>query len=232
MIKGTKKEAVTRTGGPRISVNKMAEYLEANSMKRKSIVHDAKHPPKVKITRYSDARLAAQAFLISGKKNVVMAAIRSIRAKPAESPFEANDIKNSEEALRRLLECDTSAFEGYSLEPFNTKNASITIAGVEISVQPDAIVRTEVKGQQYLGGVKMSIAKKSLSDECQKHVAMMLYEYISQKLSSADEKASGKLCFSFDVFKDSVVCCPGGIKQRMDRLEASCEEIALRWPSA
>lgn len=43
---------------PRLSVNKLAEYLEASSTRRKKIVFDAKYPEKFIVTRYKEAREA------------------------------------------------------------------------------------------------------------------------------------------------------------------------------
>ena len=41
---------------PRISVNKLAEYMEANSIRRKKIVYDAKYPQKFIVTRYKESK--------------------------------------------------------------------------------------------------------------------------------------------------------------------------------
>ena len=51
---------------PQISLNKLAEYLDANPTRRKRIVKDAKDPQPFIVTRYNEARNGIIEYINSG----------------------------------------------------------------------------------------------------------------------------------------------------------------------
>jgi len=216
---------------PRISVNKLAEYLEAIPTRRKKIVEDAKYPEKFIVTRYKDARDIITGFL-SGEmdEDAVLESIDSLNDKESETEFQEQDNRLSAESLDSLLETNISILEDCTVEPFDGDNELVEISGVDISVNPDLIVTKMVNDELHFGAIKLHISKtNNLSDESQKIVAVLLYLFADKFIKGAGDKASLKLCFSFDVFKQSLESCPTSFKHRLKKIEAACEEIALWW---
>jgi len=216
---------------PRISANKLAEYLTANSIRRKQIVKDAKYPAAFMVTRYKEARdiirdFAANKYTLAD----VDAFIEDFKAKPTSSEFQENDRISSINALEKLKKIDLSLLSGLKLEPNDNYDDVLKIAGVEVSVFPDIFI-TQVKGgKTTVGALKIHITKdNALNEESQIIVGVLLYVYSEKFLSAVGSIASTKLCFSLDVFKERLQCCPPGYKNRFNRIEAACEEIALWW---
>jgi hypothetical protein len=223
---------------PRISVNKLAEYLEANSTRRKRIVLDAKYQKPYITTRYKDARVLAVSFLCKSiNEDEVLAEIENFDTLAAEAvekkdDFVAQNSQLSSEALGLLLESEYPEIAEYELLPYAEENKYLFISGVSVSVNPDMIVKNEVADGFHLGAIKLNITKTTqLSDESQKTVAVILHEYARKHVvdSQAGELVNYKLCFSIDLFKQHCVCCPSAMKRILKRVEDACEEIALWW---
>lgn len=216
---------------PRISANKLAEYLTANAVRRKQIVKDAKYPSAFKAARYKDARDVIRGF-VNGDytKKDIDKFIKVFEKKPTTSDYQENDKTNSIFALQQLKKLDISALSGLTLEANDNYEDVLTIEGVEISVYPDMFVSQNKSGKNITGALKVHITKdNALNEESQSIVGVLLYLYSEKFLSSGTDVASTKLCFSVDVFKERLQQCPSAYKNRVARIEAACEEIALRW---
>ena len=211
---------------PRISVNKLAEYLEANPTRRKQIVSDAKHPKEFIVTRYKDARTVIKNYIMNiDDEDYVLDSITELRGIETETDFQEQDRNLSIDCLESVLETDLTELEDYEIEPFERENKCLNIAGVDVSVNPDLVVRN---GEE-VGAIKLHLAKASLSPEGQKIVATLLYTYTKEFIVEEGETADPWLCISFDVFNESLEHCPTGVKLRLRRIEDACQEIALWW---
>mgnify|MGYP001374319825 CR=1 FL=1 len=210
---------------PRISVNKLAEYCEANPTRRKQIVQDAKNPPKFKSTRYSDARKAIIEYICELNEDIIHGAISSISNKPEDTEYQISDKKSSIEALEYAIDFDYTEVIQYDVSEFDRDNIKLNIMGVEVSVYPDLILSNE----NEIGAIKIHISKEGLTEESSKLVAVMLYIYLDEIVAVKGEKAKPHLCYSYDVFNERLTPSPISYKRRLQRLEAACEEIALWW---
>src|SRR5665647_1822012 len=100
---------------PRISVNKLAEYMEANPMRRRRIVFDAKYPQKFIVIRYKDARDAIKQYLENGYgEDYILDVIRQLEEREPETPFQEQDLKLSIEVLELFLDSDITSLTGYN----------------------------------------------------------------------------------------------------------------------
>jgi hypothetical protein len=220
----------TTKKNPRISVNKLAEYVDANPTRRKQIVRDAKYPAKYIVTRYSDAREAIKEYIKSGMDDAILLnAIEKIKSKKPDTDFQAQDNALSIEMLEIVMVSDLSPLEGfdYGNPP---ENKIITIGEVDVSVNPDLLVVDKVGGAVNVGGLKFNTSRSvKLTDESLKVVAAINHKYISENIVTGTDVANNKMSFSYDVFGERTESCPSGYAVRMKRVEAACEEIAMWW---
>jgi hypothetical protein len=228
-IKGSIKIAPRKE--PRISVNKLAEYLQASTVRRKQIVKDAKYPPSYQTTRYKDARNTMKNYLLNGDEDPVLELIDKLDLiEEFDSDFQEQDNRLSIEALESLLTADISVFEGYELRHYGGDNPYVNIKGVDISVNPDMLIYYSLEGTSYVGALKLHVSKSNiLSIESQKIVAVMLYNFVDAHEARADIIPDSRVCFSFDVFNKTIESCPSSRKLRLKNIEVACEEIALWW---
>jgi hypothetical protein len=218
---------------PRISVNKLAEYLEATPTRRKQIVHDAKYPAAFITTRYKDARELIKSYIQGNVgEDDVLAGIDAFNSTVATSDWQEQDNALSAELLELLLDTDISPWKELVISPYEGENTLLNIAGVGISINPDLIVKIEDDQSTRIGLMKLHISKTNeLSEESQKVVAALLYEFAVQIVidKTDGEEADPGCCISFDLFKQCSETCPSAFKMRMRKIEAACEEIALWW---
>lgn len=222
---------MAKTKNPRVSVNKLAEYLEANATRRKQIVSDTKYPEKFITTRYKDARENIKSYLTNGlDEDFILDAIDDFKAIKPKTDFQAQDKQLSIESLEALLEADLSILDACDLSIHDDENKLIKIMGVDISVNPDIIITKNIGGIVHKGALKIHLSKNNtLSEESQLIVSVMVYKYVSDFIIKLGESANTKICYSLDVFNVSIKCCPSSYKLRMKRIEAACEEIAMWW---
>lgn len=218
---------------PRISVNKLAEYLEAHADRRKKIVQDAKYPAGYITARYKDAREAIKDYIRGvSDEDAILSRIDEFESAIPDSDWQENDNASSAEALKFLLDTDISCWEEFEIEPFEGENTLIEISGVGISVHPDLVVRMTDGASALVGLIKLHLAKNNeLSEESQKIVAILLYQFAGQFIADETdgEIATPKCCISFDVFRRRSEYCPTAVKMRVRKIETACEEIALWW---
>jgi len=237
MIKTYTKKKVIKE--PRISANKLAEYVLATASRRKRILLDAKYPETFITTRYKEAREIAKAYLcgnvtidfvkqeINKFKNTAIAA-----AKIPKNDYQVQYHNQSADALDSLLNSKIPLFNGANIIKYDEQAKIIIMKGVAISVRPDLILKADIGGIINVGAIKLHITQTTkLSNESQKIVGVLLYEYVKKHVINVvkNEVANSKLCVSFDIFKQQFDVCPPAMKRILTQVQDSCEEISSRW---
>lgn len=215
----------------RISLNKLGEYLQVNPKRRKTIVTDAKDPKVFIVKRYEAARKVARNYIVSGgDSNILQKGIENLEDKEPTSPLQEQDKLLSIESLRQLIKLKLPDLSNFTIKSFNEKNAYLEISGVDVSINPDLIIRGELKGQKVVGAIKIHISKgNQLNKEAAKNVATLLREFVEKKVAKPHEKVYLPLCLSVDVFGNVIESASKSYKQRMSNIDYACEEIALWW---
>ena len=132
----------TGTRLPYISMNKLAEYMQANSTRRRQIVKSINEDNDFIKVYYKPFRSTMKAYFESGyNDDVIDAKIDEIR-EDLESivdptTWEVNDKKNSILALEAIKEIELPDLSNYELVTDIRKIVSIELAGVEVSIKPD-----------------------------------------------------------------------------------------------
>lgn len=216
---------------PRISVNKLGEYMEANANRRRKIVYDAKFPSNFITTRYAEARPAIKSYFTSGyDENILVEACDQIELIQTITDFQANDKQTSLEVLDIMLDADVPNFNNATVALYDGDNPMYTVNGLDISVNPDLIVTKEVGGITEYGLVKIHISKTyELSIEARRYIALVLKKFSDQNLVTNDNVTNRRTCISYDAFRGSFSECPASFTRRWQTLEAACREIVLLW---
>lgn len=216
-----------KTKSPRLSVNKLAEYMNADTLRRRQIVKDAKYPKSFKDTRYADARTGIKDYIIGGyDENIIGDIIRTLKQRPDGTDFQNNDIKNSIASLGHILSTELPNFENCTLQEFDGENTLINIEGLNISVYPDIIIKRNDNGK--IGGLKIHLSKTyDLGDGLIYVSTLMKYFFIN--CGYEENIIDDKLCVSVDVFRMKYEFSPKSYKRTIQRLSAACQEIVLWW---
>lgn len=216
---------------PKISINKLGEYLTASPSRRRRIVQDQQDPKPFITTRYSDARDAIVDFLASGmsEEEKLLSVAKQLRSDTTGSDFARQDRVASADAIENFLEAaDQIEIEDLTVVPAESAStASIQVAGVRVSVRPDAYLKNTITGD-IVGAIKLHFPKTTpLNDLSAKYVATTLKVFLSEEQGA--EFVDPKKCYVVDVSTQAARCAPKSHKKNMNDIAAACEEIRARW---
>jgi len=216
---------------PKISVNKLGEYIEAKPGRKKTIVMTQKEPSNFMVTRYSDARRAIKKYLRENQEpNIIYQSITDHKAKTTTGDFQKQDKQLSLELLSAVLDIEFPDFEGLTIESYSGNNPKLDISGVAVSVYPDLIIRGEKRGQKFVGAIKLDLFKvNKLGKEGPKYITTILRKFVEDHVAAEDEMVKPKFCFYASVFDGILENAPNSFKNRMQHISVACEEYALWW---
>jgi len=220
---------------PRLSVSKMAEYQTAGPNRRRRIILDAKDPQPYIVGIYEYAKDAITEYLAGDELDAegLLKAIDEIAHREPQRPSDAKSIKLCCEALERFVSLFKHGEDLAALKRSKGAQASpkLVISEVEISIQPDVILKGAVNVTKTIGAIKLVFGKSEpLTPEHGESIALMLQEHITKHLS-AGMKVDPRICMVLDVFSGRVFYPPKAVKRRMANILASCEEIKAQWRS-
>ncbi|GAB4018403.1 hypothetical protein GCM10028808_52860 [Spirosoma migulaei] len=214
---------------PRISVNKLGEYVTASPTRRKSIVQNQKNPDNFIVARYTEARQAYIDFVVSKfDASIITNARESLTAKQTTSDFQANDKSSSIESLDCYNNITFPSIANFDISQF-VGNGKIDIAGVDVSVNPDIIFRGTHKGKSIVGAIKFHIIKATLNEDARKTVATILHQFVEEIIRAEDEIAPVEFTLCIDIFSHKTESAPKSYKRKRTDVQAACEEYALWW---
>lgn len=216
---------------PKISLNKLGEYLTATPSRRRRIVQDQKDPKAFIAARYSDARDAIVEFISSGmsEEKQLQSVAKKLRSDASGSDFARQDRIASADAIESFIEAsDQLELEDLTVVPADaTLTASMHVAGVRVSVRPDAYLKNAITGD-IVGAIKLHFPKTTpLNDTSSKYVATALKVFLSEDQGA--KFVDHKKCYVVDVSTQAVTCAPKSYKKNMNDVAAACEEIRARW---
>jgi hypothetical protein len=219
---------------PRISVGKLAEYLEAPPARRRRILKDQKYPPQFQTTWYNDCFDTAVAFCADPdhRSDFLKQAIADLTKKPALNENQLIVRANNIEALQHLTNCRAKLFvPGSIFSKLHENSGYILVGEVNVSVRPELQLLVESEGCIRSGLLKLYINKThALTEETGKYAASVVHQYgCSRKRTGQDVET--KYCYVLDVFRERLHMAPRHFKQRWIQIEAACHEIASQWPS-
>jgi hypothetical protein len=213
-----------------ISINPLAEFIQASAQRKRSIVKQQLNPPKVKVARYSTARSQMRQSVMNGFSNQeIISGIVVLQNREPKTKFAQGDIKNSIEALRFFLNLSFPEMKDLiSCHFYRSDKKSFELSDVKIIVAPDLILKYSKNGKDYIGGIKFHISRnKTFSYDGAQVAAYGIMTLLSKEVALNGEIVDPKLCLSIDVFGQRVMNALSLQSDIQDRVEVACEEIKV-----
>lgn len=217
----------------KISINQLADFAFATDARKKSIIKQQKVPNPFLIPWYQLAKARMKKSIISnGDFNPINEGINELKLRNPKSKRQIIDKQVSVEALRIFKEIKLpELLKDIPFEVIKTKKfKSIIMDGVEVIVSPDVIYRIRIDGQNYIGGVKLHVAKGNIFEVKQlKYISSLIYEYLQEIIAEDDEIVMSELCLSLDIFGKRVVSAPNNNVNNIKTIHGLCREIKTLW---
>lgn len=223
------------TKPPRISVNKLCEFMTAKAARQRQILRDQKYPTDFKGMYYKEASEAVSLALSSNLEDMspVEKAIKVLAQQTPDKIGTQRRIARNLDALETFqLMLDDIDFKGATPSLGEQSPPKLVIHGVEISVRPEVRLAAIGKSQAPLvGAVKVHFSRTfSLNDDSAGYVSAVLQEWCRVVLPD-DGAAYGPLCCVIDVGSKHVFPGVKATTARMKDVEAICQNIAALWPT-
>jgi hypothetical protein len=218
---------------PRISVNKLAEFIDAKSARQRQILRDQKFPSEFKGMYYREAAETIAICISSNLENIAIIE-RTIAGLEQQNPDKIGS--------QRRVQANIDALETFEamLDEVDLKGAKpllgehappkLTIQNVGVSIRPEIILKGAGKSGNPLVALKLHFPRTFPLGDSAGYVSALLQEYAKTYLAG-DGEAHGPYCPVIDVGSKKV--CPGvkSVIARMRDIEAACRNIAALWPT-
>lgn len=219
---------------PRISANKLGEYLVSAPLRRRAIVERQKYPNAYAAGYYAPARDTLVDYLVGhiGRAKVLERMDALVSAEH-ETSYQRHQANGCADAVLRFLDLEP----GLDLRGLKAihmlRHDRLSVNGVEISVYPDVVLEGhDSRGKPTLGAIKLHFPKSHPHTEASaQYVATMLRMHAKEAMSDRG-KVREDACLVIDVFSGQVVTAPRGYIRRWRDVGAACEEIRRAWPDA
>lgn len=220
---------------PKMTVNKLGEYLVASPRRQRRILEQLKYPDENRFgaVAHSEAREAIKAYFVSGfDPKIILDCISLLKGKDPVNDYQEAMINSSVEGLELVLESE-EIDKGLTYLPYEGPNPKLNLHGVEISVYPDLIVENTIRGTEFVGALKLHLSKNSSNtEEGDKYIAAILHMFGTEHLNSLGKDSTRpSLYLSYDIFADTFTECPKSISRRMEDINAGCLNIVAIWNS-
>ena len=233
---------------PRISVNKLADYLStASTTKRRAILRDQKFPKdsEVKVVYYNEAKqpikkcFATSSFTIDSITKATQKLRAEIDDLNSNQPETAEEVGRHKLKLQRKESClevleifleNMGLLEKYKAHDFSSTlpNGFVEINGVKISVDPDIIIKGTYRGKSYTGALKLYFSKSNkLTSDMGKTISSVVYEH----LKGFHLDANNKHCFVYDIINSKLHFASLSYTKKIQEIQHACEDISVLWPS-
>jgi hypothetical protein len=219
---------------PRISANKLGEYLVTTSpTRRRRIISDQKHPSSAIVPRYRLADEPLTAFFAGdGDHSEIDRAVVRLRSDRTGTTWAIEDRSNTADALDAFLALAPKLpLQGVSYIRREQQSPYLQIKGVDVSVSPQFLLYFQQRGVDCIGALKLHFPKSddsALEQKGGEYVATLLHRWLVEA-GPRGRKPMPSHCFSVDVFRKAVVAAPNASTRRMADVAAACEEIAAHW---
>lgn len=222
---------------PRISVNKLAEYMVSKAARQRKLLKDRKYPDDdFNMGMYHREASEAVSQYLAGDQLSTDNIDNQIAIIKQQSPGAIGTqrrLNSNIEAMERFLDMlDDFDFKDAEAALGEHSPPKLTYHGVEISVRPELILRGETKGKKVVGGVKLHFSKGfEMTDETAGYVSAALQEYCRRHVAQSDETVHPAYCHVFDIGSGHVFPGVKATKARLKDIEDTCQNIAAIWAS-
>jgi hypothetical protein len=222
---------------PRISVNKLAEYMVSKAARQRKLLRDRKYPdPDFQMGMYhKEASEAIAAYLTGDHLSTqnIDAQIQIIKQQNPGKIGTQRRLNSNIEAMERFLDMlDDFDFGDHATSLGGHAPQKLTYHNVAISVRPEIILRGEKKGKKIIGAVKLHFAKGfQMDDDSAGYVSAAVNEFCIRHVAEDDETVSSELCQVFDIGSGNIFAGVKATKSRLKDIEDTCRNIADIWPN-
>lgn len=218
---------------PRISANKLGEYLVSPPLRRQCIIERQKYPCSYIGAYYEPARSVIVDFItgVVDRAGMLQRA-EQIVCGPHESTYALHKAHGCAEAILRFIDLEPRLDLRGMTPVYIERHDKLDVEGVDVSVYPDIVLEgRDDKQRPTVGAIKLHFPKSHPHTEASaQYVATLLRMHATLAMSERG-RVNEDACIVVDVFAGRVLSAPRGYRRRWRDIGAACEEIRRAWPT-
>jgi hypothetical protein len=219
---------------PRISANKLGEYLVSPPLRRRDIIERQKYPCTFIGAYYEPARATIVDYLLGHVDRAgLLGRTEALVAAEHPSSWAQHQAHGCAEAVLRFLDLEPH-LDLRGMTPVHVpEHAALDVEGVRISVYPDLVLEgVDHRGRRQVGALKLHFPKAHPHTETSAEYVATLLRLHAQRFMLSRGHVSEHACLVIDVFSGRIVSAPRGHVRRFRDIGAACDEIRRAWPDA
>lgn len=227
--------SASRLAQPRISLNKLAEFMTARKASRqRAILRDQKFPTEFKGIYHREAAEAIASCVASNFENVsvldrTIAVLEQMNPEKIGAQRRITSNTNALERFKAMLD----DLDLGSAVPALGENSppKLTIQNVAVSVRPEIILSGKGRKEAVLvGAMKLHFSTTNpLDDTAGAYVSTVLQEWAKAYLTAGE--TYGPYCYVIDVGSGKAHPGVKATTARLRDVEDTCRNIAALWPT-
>ncbi|WP_422359323.1 hypothetical protein [Reichenbachiella sp.] len=221
-------------GNYKISLNQLAEFYNATDAGKEKIVNQQMKPNPFLIPWYQLPKARLKKSLgDNGNLDPVIDALGILKSRVPKNRRQEIDRQVSIEALERFVEMQLpSIFKETEYEVIKPKRKSTIIGGVDVLVAPDLVIKSQIDGDVFYGGVKIHISKgKPFSIQQGKIVSDTILTYLTAEVIKPGEFVLPEACYCLDIFAGRIVPAKAEDHITSSEVRNICKKVKQVWDS-
>ncbi|MBR0192980.1 MAG: hypothetical protein IJQ31_13050 [Thermoguttaceae bacterium] len=174
---------------------------------------------------YQKFREIAQAYFENDQDaNLLERECTNLREMAAREPQRQRVIEANIQAVQSLMSMGhISQLANANTISLNARRSqTISCEGLNLSVRPDFVFSKTIRGQEFVGGIKLFTSKENkLGNVWGKNLAVILQKY----LESLNYNVRPDYCFAIDVFQCRKYKSSDCIESSLQKIQAECRDF-------
>lgn len=219
---------------PRLSDNKLADYMSASEQARRSILRSCKYQPKAAVIQHHDAKRMIAESMINGNVDVkrLTEKLSVYEGKITDTDFEEEVKSHNIDYVKSVLTMGFDPIKGYEFERCKNQ-VKLDFNGTEISFFPDVLVaRTNQRNNRKIGALNLRYSKSAkLPESTAQYQSALMFGALREKPFEPEATPELALCQTLDGFNGKVYPAPSNSIYLYKEMIAACGAIAYQWPN-
>jgi hypothetical protein len=217
---------------PRMSDNKLADYMAASEQARRTILRSCKYQAITAVIQHQDARKMIAESIVNGKLDagILASKLAVYENKITDTDFEADVKQHNIDYVKSVLDAKIGPIKGVEFSRCRSQ-LKLDFNGTEISFFPDVLVaRTNQRNNRKIGAVNLRYSKSAklpppTADWQSALIFGVLRDYPFEEQATPEHA----LCQTLDGFNGKLYPAPTKAVYLFNEMKAACAGIANQW---
>jgi hypothetical protein len=217
---------------PRLSDNKLADYMAASEQARRGILRSCKYQAITAVIQHADARRIVAESIVNGNVDIAKLneEIAAYEGKITDTDFEEEVKQHNLDYIKSVVSMAPIAIKGAEFVRCKSQK-KIDFNGTEISFFPDVLVaRTNKRNNRKIGAVNLRYSKSArLSEQTAAWQSALMFGVLKDEPFEEESSPELALCQTLDGFNGKVYEAPTNSVYMYKEMQAACAGIAQQW---